>query len=286
MKTNAAKTEKEFRKLAFDLTKAKYGETISISVVLFSALVISLLPGLYSISFLLFSVPLLFLPAVFAAEMKMRGAVKRDRPDYRETISMFGGYFFAPWRGVFRAMRTILITALIWAVASSISGVLYLGMASNFDKPFIAAYEAFQAAAEGASDYGELNEMMYEFVTSPEAANFEKTVLGFSSGIAGYYFLHSLGVSSLVAQLHFLFDGKPSSLITAFSSIPIDPFAQASPRPIGNSSSSCRSSTLWVSFLPTSSAHHLSRIRISSRSSVSRARASLCFSPCHIIGTS
>ena len=47
---------------------------------------------------------------------------------------------------------------------------------------------------------------MMDFVASPEALNFERFTLGVASGLSGYYFIHSIGVSSLTAQFHFLFD--------------------------------------------------------------------------------
>ncbi len=212
MKTNAANQEKELRATAWRLTKATYGRAFPVAIMLFSVLVLALLPGLYSVGFLFLSIPLLLLPAVFTAQMKMKGVSKREAPDYKETFGMFISYFVAPWRGVYRAIKTLLIAALIWVVASSISGVLYLSLASNFDPEFVAAYDAFQMEAQNAASYYEVMEMMSEFVYSPVAASFEKATMGFGAGLAGYYFLHSIGVSSIVAEFHFLFDGKAQFL--------------------------------------------------------------------------
>ena len=206
MKTNDAKKEKELKTLAKDLTKDKYFRNLSITIMLFSILVISLLPAFFSMGFLLFTVPFLLLPSIFAAQMKMRGAALREEPDYKETLSIFTAYFVAPWRGVYRAFRTILFTALLWSLFSTVSGVVYLGLSTSIDPAFAAAYDVFQAKAESAANSTELMEFMMDFVASPEALNFERFTLGVASGLSGYYFIHSIGISSLTAQFHFLFD--------------------------------------------------------------------------------
>ena len=147
MKTNDAKKEKELKTLAKDLTKDKYFRNLSITIMLFSILVISLLPAFFSMGFLLFTVPFLLLPSIFAAQMKMRGAALREEPDYKETLSIFTAYFVAPWRGVYRAFRTILFTALLWSLLSTVSGVVYLGLSTSIDPAFAAAYDVSPAAA-------------------------------------------------------------------------------------------------------------------------------------------
>ena len=212
MKTNAARNEKDLKALARDLTKEHFGGFLTIAIMLFSILVISLLPGLFNVGFLFITIPFFLLPAVFAALMKSRGVPARDAPNYRETFQMFGAYYLNPWRGVFRAFRLMVLCALIWIVVSMASGVIYLGLSSSIDPAFATAYDVFQNKAETVSNSGELMEIMMEFASSPEAASFEKFTLGFSSGVVGYFFVHQVSLASFVAELHFLFDGKAQYL--------------------------------------------------------------------------
>lgn len=136
---------------------------------------------------------LLGLPTFFAAQLCSEGQLQSQKPTFSHFLYYFGAYFRVPFKGVYRAIRSILIAIIFFAISAIAVLLTMLNVDPNLNGSLNYLYTSFSPSATGQW-YTEIN-------MNPSLHSFFYMAYGISYGVGAFAFIICLLINGLNVHL-------------------------------------------------------------------------------------